>query len=222
VTAEDVRQLVDTAYAADALACPVMPTVEVGVFPESGVTRIMEITLNYGQDSQSLMEMREALGISLDMMVAQVTPSDQTEDFSQADKAYALCQYLSQNCTYDPQAGSTAWDALVNHTADSQGLAMALEAGCQAMGVDCQIISGRMDGDDHVWNILTIDGQAYHVDVSNWAAGDEDVFLVADEQLWGGYWWDTSDYPPCPDNFGYFEAPALEASGELDDTQAAI
>jgi hypothetical protein len=48
------------------------------------------------------------------------------------------------------------------------------------------------------------------------------VDVETDEQLWGGYWWDTSDYPPCPDNFGYFEAPALEASGELDDTQAAI
>jgi hypothetical protein len=214
LTGEAVRQLVEAAYYADALACPVLPTVEVNVFPESGVSRIMELTLNYGLDSQGLMEQREALGIGLDMMVAQVTPDDQTEDFSPADKVYALCQYLSQSCTYDDQAGGTAWDALVGLTANSQGLAMALEAGCQAMGVDCQIVSGRLEGEDHVWNIITIDGASYHVDVSNWDAGETAVFLVADEQLWGQYWWDTSDYPVCPADFGYFDPPEAEASVE--------
>jgi hypothetical protein len=222
LTGDDVRQLVESAYYADALACPVLPTVEVGVFPESGVSRIMELTLNYGQDSQSLMEQRDALGIGLDMMVAQVTPEDQTEELSSADKVYALCRYLSQNCTYDDQAGDTAWDALVGLTANSQGLAMALEAGCQAMGVDCQIVSGRFDGEDHVWNIVTIDGASYHVDVSNWDAGETAVFLVADEQLWGQYWWDTSDYPACPADFGYFDEPDTAASPEPEAAPAAL
>jgi hypothetical protein len=220
LTGEDLRQLVDEAYHADALACPVMPAVEVGVYPESGVNRIMEITLSYGQDSESLVERREALGIALDMMVAAVTPA-QEQDFSPADKVYALCQYLAENCQYDPEAGTTAWDALAEQTASSEGLAMALEAGCQAMGVDCQIISGRMDGEDHVWNIITIDENAYHVDVSNWDEEGSSVFLVADEQLWGGYWWDTSDYPVCPEDYGYFDPPETEASLEPEPESAA-
>ena len=41
--------------------------------------------------------------------------------------------------------------------------------------------------------------------------GEEQVFLVGDEDLWGAYWWDTSEYPACPGRWGAQE----QASGEL-------
>jgi hypothetical protein len=221
LTGEDVRQLVADAYEADPLACPVMPTVEVGVYPESGVSRIMEITMSYDQDSQSLMERRQELGVSLDMMVAAVSATaEEGQELTEADRVYALCQYLAENCVFDDQGGDTAWDALVAKTASSQGLAMALEAGCQAMGVSCELVSGRREGADHVWNIVTLGQQSYHVDVSQWSQGAETVFLVSDVQLWGGYWWDTSEYPICPENFGYFQSPEelTQSSAEPEET----
>jgi hypothetical protein len=198
-----------------------MPTVEVGVYPESGVSRIMEITMSYDQDSQSLMERRQELGVSLDMMVAAVSATaEEGQELTEADRVYALCQYLAENCVFDDQGGDTAWDALVAKTASSQGLAMALEAGCQAMGVSCELVSGRRQGADHVWNIVTLDQQSYHVDVSQWSQGAETVFLVSDVQLWGGYWWDTSEYPICPEDFGYFQSPEelTQSSTEPEET----
>ncbi len=210
VTADTVREDVYQAYYSDPLACPVLPEVEVGVYPESGVSRIMEVTLDYGYDSEGLAQLRQELGSNLDVMVAQAVPEEDSS-LSDAEKVRALCQYLSQSCAYDPAAPATAWDALASGTANSEGIAMALAAGCQALGMDCQVVSGRMDNEPHFWNIVAAGEGHYHVDVSNWDAGETQAFLVGDETLWGAYWWDTSEYPPCPAS--YAEA-AAEPSGE--------
>ena len=58
--------------------------------------------------------------------------------------------------------------------------------------------AGRLDGDDHFWNIVSLDGVSYHVDV---AGGGREVFLAGDGSLWGTYWWDTSEYPACPEDY---------------------
>lgn len=212
-TAQTVREDVERSYYDDPLACPVLPEIEVNVYPESGVSRIMEVTLDYGCDSLVLSRMRQELGAALDVMAAQTVPED-GGTYPDAERVRILCRYLAENCVYDPDASSTAWDALVGRTADSAGLAMALEAGCQAIGVGCQVVSGRMDGESHIWNIVTLEDSFYHVDVSNWAAGEAAAFLAGDEDIWGAYWWDTSEYPVCPAS--YSETEIAEASGESD------
>ena len=205
-TADTVREIVARSYYADPLACPVLPAVEVGVYPESGVSRIMEVTLDYGHDGEELSQMRQELGAALDVMAAQAAPAEANP----VEQIRTLCRYLASNCAYDPAASGTLWDALVAGTADSEGLAMALEAGCQALGIDCQAVLGRMDGEEHVWNIVTIGESCYHVDVSNWSAGEAAAFLVGDEALWGAYWWDTSQYPVCPVRYGDETAVSAE------------
>lgn len=200
-TADTVREDVAQAYYADPLACPVLPAVEVGVYPESDVSRIMEVTLDYGHDGEALTQMRQELGAALDVMAAQAAQAE-GEEADPAEQIRSLCRYLASSCAYDPGASATMWDALVAGTADSEGLAMALEAGCQALGLECQVVSGRMDGEEHVWNIVTLGQSHYHVDVANWSAGEAKAFLVEDEELWGTYWWDTSQYPACPIRYG--------------------
>lgn len=204
-TAGTVRENVARAYYTDPLACPVLPAVEVGVFPESGVSRIMEVALDYGCDSEALAQMRQELGAALDVMAAQAAPAE-GEEPDPAEQIRTLCRYLASNCAYDPAASATMWDALVAGTANSEGLAMALEAGCQALGIECQVVSGRIDGAEHVWNIVTLGENCYHVDAANRSAGASETFLVGDEELWGTYWWDTSQYPICPARYG--EEPA--------------
>lgn len=209
ITADIVREKVQEAYYADPLACPVMPAAEVAIFPESGVSRIFEITLSYGADGQTLAAMGEALRAAVDEMVLQIAPEGWTEEtFLPRDRAEALYAYVRESCLSDVTGGSTAWDALVNGRADSEGLAMAYTAGCQALGLECEVILGRLDGEDHVWNLVTIGGMPYHVDVT----GDA-VFLADDEMLLSaGYWWDTSLYPVCA--MTYEETVAAKASVE--------
>lgn len=209
-TADTVREAVAEAYYADPLACPVMPGVDVGIFPESGVSRIMEITLGYDMDGESLALLRTELAAAVESMALAVLPQGAAsgEMPSQRERVYGLCRYVAEHCALDENAGSTAWDALTGGAADSEGLALALMAGCRALEVDCAVVRGRLDGADHVWNMVTVDGQTYHVDL---AAG-ELVFLAGDDTLWGRYWWDTSQYSACP--VAYVDAPEAVSSLE--------
>lgn len=209
VTADAVREIVREAYYMDPMACPVMPSAEVAIFPESGVSRIFEITLSYGTDGQTLAAMRDSLQDAVDAMAAASAPSGWTEEtFLPRDRAAALYDYVREHCVPEVAAGSTAWDALVNGQADSEGLAMAYMAGCRALGLESAVILGRLDGEDHAWNLVTIGDMTYHVDASGGG-----IFLVDDEQmLSAGYWWDTSLYPACPRT--YEETVAATASVE--------
>ena len=220
------------AYYADPLTCPVLPGSEAVLYPESGVDRILEITLDYGMDGESLSQRREELAAALETMTAacgQPVPTDEeaeseeAEAESEPEEAWtpepaelmeALCAYLAENCVPEETAGSTAWDALVEKTASSEGMAMAFEAGCQALGLTCQLVSGRRDGEPHAWNIVTIGEASYHVDVSTWGEGEEDVFLLGDEDIWGDYWWDTSEYPVCSRRYGASEEPTGEPASD--------
>ena len=209
VTGDTARDAVVRAYYADPLLCPVLPTVETNVFPDSGVDRILEISLDYGTDSETLALRRTELSDALGEM-SEVLPDGTAAD---GERLEALCGYLASVCTVAPEAGSTAWDALTQGEADSEGAAMAFEAGCRAMGYDCVTVTGRMDGEPHFWNIVAIGGGSYHVDVSSRDA-EEQVFLLGDEALLSlGYWWDNSEYPVCASTY---DPAADDASEEPD------
>ena len=232
-TADTVRAYVSEAYYADPLACPVLPEVEVSLFPETGVSRIAEMTLNYGLEPSELHQRRRELDSALSDLAdgllpgptpgaepsspagtpaaasPEPSPDARAEALEQAARLKTLCARLMARCSLNDRAGSTAWDALAKGEADSEGLALALKACCQAAELDCLVVAGRVDGEEHYWNMVTLAGVSYHVDVSGRADGGVPaVFLSGDEQLWGIYWWDTSEYPSCPED--------LQSSAEPD------
>ncbi len=229
VTGETVREAASDAYYADPLTCPVLPQVETGLFPESGVDRILDIGIDYGLDGETLALRRTELGQALAALLAEPEeeagaapgeteaeePADETDGDvtegeadeaaseepappGEAERYSALCDALCGVCAVSPDGGSTAWDALTRGTADSEGAAMAFEALCRASGLDCVIVIGRMGGETHYWNIVSVDGRYCHLDVSA-RDGETPVFLLSDEALLSlGYWWDNSEYPACP------------------------
>ena len=244
LTGDTVRSGVERAYYDDPLVCPVLPTAEASLYPESGMSRIVEVTLDYGLDSASLAARREELGAALEALMAAVAEAapidyddeqpvpDAPEEESSPEPAdesartaallKALCAEIAENCAWDETAGATAWDALTQGAAGSEGMAMALKAGCKALGVDCDIVFGRLNGENHMWNVVTVDGGAYHVDVSRWAEGEDAVFLVGDEELWGLYWWDTSEVPACPVRYGEQAEPSGEPASAEAETEADL
>lgn len=198
-TADTVIRAAEEAFYADPVGCPVLPEVDVGIYPESGVSRIMEITLSYGLDGETMDAMRRDMELAVEAMIRWVAPQGAAsgEMLSEHDRVQGVYMYVTENCRLNRTAGSTGRDALVGGAADSEGLAMAVVAGCQALDVECAPVFGRLAGMDHVWNMVTVDGKTYHMDVS---AGTP-VFLMGDEDLWGDYWWDTSLYPACPETY---------------------
>ncbi len=205
LTAEDVRAYLAEAYHGDLTACPALPEAAVSFYPETGPDRIAEIALDYGMSAGTLAVRRDEVSAALGALAEELSPAPDSDNGPlAAESLYSLCQYLADVCAWDENAGSTVWDALVGRAADSQGLALAMEAGCDALGFECVTVAGRLDGEEHFWNIVTLAGGQYHVDVSRWTEQVPPVFLAGDRDLWGTYWWDTSEVPACPDNFGYF------------------
>jgi len=222
LTPEYIRERVQKAYASDALNCPVLPTVEVSLFPDSGVDRIAEITLNYNCTPEELAERRAELSEACLTLCADLLPDSSVGSdepvMPDADTLYAAASRLTGCCTVSADAGSTAYDALVTGTSDAEGLALAYEALCQTLGADCQLVSGRLDNEDHCWNIVSLSGRSYHIDLTDLAAS----FLVGDDDIWGRRWWDTAAYPTCPQNYNYFGTVEIVAEASANAVPAGV
>lgn len=235
LTADTVARSMEAAYYADPTTCPVLPQAETAVYPESGVTRILEVSIDYGMDGESLALRREELAAALDELLAAALPEEFPADTSEepaeaadgdegmdaSERLRALCDALAARVTADETAGATAWDAFTQGAASSEGAALALEAACQAAGIDCEPVFGRLDGEEHVWNIVSIADASYHVDLTSWDRGEDAVFLLGDGDIAGAYWWDTGAYPACPARWGASEEASAEFGSVEPETVAA-
>lgn len=184
-----ILDLVRQAYYNTPVAALGMPEVSVSLYPSSGTNRIVEIDLAYPgtQDAlrRSSKELKEAaLALSL-----------------QADSARALFLSAADGLRVEEGSGrSTAYDALIDHAADSEGCALAFQLLCDQAGVNSTIVQGTLDGAPHFWNIISEDGTTYcHADLS------ARLFSLTDDDLLqaGQYQWARTQYPIC-------EAPADE------------
>ena len=192
-SAEDMAAAVTRVYREDPALGPKEPLARVNMYSGTGAQRLYEISINYGMTSEEL-----------DARTAQLQAVDafaelDTSGMSEAELAYAACEYLMEHCAVsDDRSDNTAYAALVGGWADSEGAALAYIVLCRELGIDCRIVYGQEDWTEHCWNIVRIDGSYYHVDIT--AAienGAEAGFLMNDEMAWGRYRWDVSSYPKC-------------------------
>jgi len=192
-SAEDMAAAVTRVYREDPALVPKEPLASVNMYSGMGAQRLYEISINYGMTLEEL-----------DARTAQLQAVDafaelDTSGMSEAELAYAACEYLMEHCTVsEDKSENTAYAALVGGRANSEGTALAYIVLCRELGVDCRIVYGQEDWIEHCWNIVRIDGSYYHVDIT--AAienGAEAGFLMNDEMAWGHYRWDVSSYPKC-------------------------
>lgn len=198
-SAEDMAAAVTRVYREDPALVPKEPLASVNMYSGMGAQRLYEISINYGMTLEEL-----------DARTAQLQAVDafaelDTSGMSEAELAYAACEYLMEHCTVsEDKSENTAYAALVGGRANSEGTALAYIVLCRELGVDCRIVYGQEDWIEHCWNIVRIDGSYYHVDIT--AAiedGAEAGFLMNDEMAWGHYRWDVSSYPKCSGELRY-------------------
>ena len=70
------------------------------------------------------------------------------------------------NCNYDARGYDSAYSALSYGYAGSEGIALAYTELCRQLGIDCTVVYGQLDWADHCWNVIKLDGDYYHVDVT--------------------------------------------------------
>ena len=198
-SAEDMAAAVTRVYRENPALVPKEPLASVNMYSGAGAQRLYEISINYGMTSDEL-----------DARTAQLQAVDafaelDTSGMSEAELAYAACEYLMEHCAVSvDKSDNTAYAALVGGQANSEGAALAYIVLCRELGVDCRIVYGQEDWIEHCWNIVRIDGSYYHVDIT--AAienGAEAGFLMNDEMAWGHYRWDVSSYPKCSGELRY-------------------
>lgn len=91
------------------------------------------------------------------------------------EKELFFHDYLVEHCVYDEETGNwrayTAAGALLDGRAVCEGYSRALQLLLNQEQVDNRLITGSARDQDgrvegHMWNLVTIDGAAYHVDVT--------------------------------------------------------
>ena len=189
---EYIESLIQQAYYDAPAAAFGMPQYTVSLYPETGSERIVEILLTY-PDDPDVLRRRSA---QLQQQAAQLTESLQGQSSRRA--AQSLFDLLRTRVEVAAAAGdgsrSTAYAALMENRADSQGIALAFQLLCQELELESTVVQGTLDGQVHFWNVYTLEDGVYrYVDASREAG----LLLTDDELSSLGYQWNREETPAC-------------------------
>lgn len=119
-------------------------------------------------------------------------------------KAYIAHNYLAATIKYAINENPTtlershmqsAYGGLIHHECVCQGYAEAYKRLLDTEGVFCDVVCGKIRGSQeyHAWNIIELDGENYHVDVTWDSDSDRSVdfeyFCVSDKDLNSERYW---------------------------------
>lgn len=138
---------------------------------------------------------------------------------------------LVRRISYDnslDQSTNQAASALLDNISLCKGYAQSYKLICDLMSIDCEVVSGQADGIEHAWNIVALEGDYYHIDVTHddpvpdrGPAGpvDHRHFLRSDEMMSITHQWEQENFnSSVTDGVQYFRQNDLVVSdlGELD------
>jgi hypothetical protein len=141
---------------------------------------ITNLVSGYEVETTVAPEERPAMKAALDQAAAEcIAQTDETwSDYGRIKSVY---EYIINTTEYNASApdNQCVQSALLNHSSVCAGYAKAFQYILHRMGYFCTYITGSIKGGgDHAWNIVRIDGNYYHVDVT-W--GDP-VFATEQEE----------------------------------------
>ena len=139
---DSIRALIRQAYYDHPASAMGMPQIEINLYPDSGIQRVVEILLTYPEPVEALQKKSEALAQALDELVL---PGLGSPPESQASAAIGVMDALEgAGAVYDRSGGSTPYAALVEGMADSEGMALAYSLCCGMIGLPCEIVEGTL------------------------------------------------------------------------------
>ncbi|MCL2054692.1 MAG: hypothetical protein FWG90_09725 [Oscillospiraceae bacterium] len=160
----------------------------------------------YRFTAKEVSEMNRAAEVAADTIMAGVTGS-----MSDYDKLKYFHDYLIKNCISDIEDAyaDTIYGTLVRKKALCEGYTKAFSYLCNRAGIENMIVYGRTDI-DHMWNMVKLDGNWYHIDVTWNSPGLQDYpdavlynyFMVTDAVIENTHtiWRDIIDPPRAYSN----------------------
>ncbi len=88
------------------------------------------------------------------------------DDYGSVKKIY---DWVCANVAYINDEGTsvydfTAYGAMINRTATSQGFSLLIYQLLCKLGIQCRVVPGTFSGKAHLWNVVTLKGNSYNVD----------------------------------------------------------
>ncbi len=107
-------------------------------------------------------------------LAQQIYGESVTADMTQAQQAEALYAWLTEHVRYDfryygnpgemPYESTTAYGALHDNLAICGGYAQAFQLLLDQADIPCITVTGKLGGENHMWNLARIDGQWLYFD----------------------------------------------------------
>lgn len=145
----------------------------------------VRIYLDYSVDSEEeLQEMQRKLESAVEEAMS-VLP----EGADEFNRELLLHDWVVRQVEYDSAAAAdqtgeypqayTVYGALVEGKAVCEGYARAMQLLLRKAGMGCSLISGKAGGDEHMWNLVTVDGVLYHLD----ATWDDSIMTEGGQEI---------------------------------------
>lgn len=127
------------------------------------------IWLTYTMSGDKLVTAKKEFNTAVDT-ISQSVPYG-----TECEREEYIHNYIINNCDYDEEAAENddvqdnendAYGALVDGKAVCEGYARAFQLLCNKANIDCVLLSGTADSDNHAWNGVKIGGDWYQIDVT--------------------------------------------------------
>jgi hypothetical protein len=167
------------------------PRVTVNIYPDSGKDRVVEVQFTYQNSREILREMQNKVQTMFTSASLYVSA-----DKLQQDKFYHLYTFITERFDFRIEHSITpAYSLLLHGIGDNRAFATVYAAMCAREKLKCYVVNGSKNGEAHTWNIVSVDGVYYHVDLLRNISSGEFKMMFDDEM--DGYIWDYDSYPPC-------------------------
>lgn len=187
----DLEQFVDDYARNNPQYVMEIPQVAVSVYPDSGTSRVLEITFSYenSRDNLRMMQNQVAPVFASASLYVSVSGSD----FQKYSQLYV---FLMERFDYEIVTSITpAYSLLCHGVGDQRAFATVFAAMCSRAGLECQVVTGTRDGKPWCWNIVKMEENYLHVDLIR--CSQTGGFRQCSDEEMIGYVWDYSAYPVC-------------------------
>ncbi len=191
-----IRRLCREAFCANPGNALDMPELTVSIYPDSGRQRIVEVLLAYHLEREELERRRDLLA----RRAQEITEEERLADSRGDRQLLEIARAVLAQGGFQPEGGSTAYHALLEGGADSQGLALAMALLCNGLGLECQVAIGEKEGVPHYWNVVSAESGWMHLDLTRpleEGAQEEDYFLSDARMTEEGCIWNADTLPRC-------------------------
>lgn len=177
---------------------------------------LLKLNMNFMFPKAEVLRIEE----KLKDVIPKVVTKDLITSKDQFSRELAIHDYLAKKVSYVNDASSdqyTIVGALLKNKAVCDGYAKAFKLLCDKAEIPCILIHGNADngaidsGNGHAWNIVKIDNNYAHVDVtwdSTGSTNDASIyshFNLTDSQIKKDHTWDDKLLPKCEaDELNYY------------------